>query len=68
MTTMARVNVATREAVVHLEHRFGRKKLYIFGGAILFVVLVLTVRGIVTRQKPPTPPAPRMLPLRSVPH
>ena len=56
---MARVNVATREAVVHLEHRFGRKKLYIFGGAILFVVLVLTVRGIVTRQKPPTPPAPR---------
>ena len=59
MTTMARVNVATREAVVHLEHRFGRKKLFIFGGAILFVVLVLTVRGIVTRQKPPTPPAPR---------
>ena len=56
---MARVNVATREAVVHLEHRFGRKKLYIFGGAILFVVLVLTVRGIVTRQKPPTPPPPR---------
>ena len=59
MTTMARVNVATREAVVHLEHRFGRKKLYIFGGAILFVVLVLTVRGIVTRQKPPAPPPPR---------
>ena len=59
MTTMARVNVATREAVVHLEHRFGRKKLFIFGGAILFVVLVLTVRGIVTRQKPPTPPPPR---------
>ena len=59
MTTMARVNVATREAVVHLEHRFGRKKLYFFGGAILFVVLVLTVRGIVTRQKPPTPPPPR---------
>jgi len=59
MTTMARVNVATREAVVHLEHRFGRKKLYIFGGAILFVVLVLTLRGIVTRQKPPTLPPPR---------
>ena len=59
MTTMARVNVATREAVVHLEHRFGRKKLYIFGGAILFVVLVLTVRGIVTRQKPPALPPPR---------
>ena len=56
---MARVNVATREAVVHLEHRFGRKKLYFFGGAILFVVLVLTVRGIVTRQKPPAPPPPR---------
>ena len=59
MTTMARVNVATREAVVHLEHHFGRKKLYIFGGAILFVVLVLTVRGLVNRPKPPTPPAPR---------
>jgi membrane fusion protein, multidrug efflux system len=59
MTTMAKANIITREAVGKLEHRFGRKRLYIFGGAILFVVLVLTVRGIVIRQKPPTPPAPR---------
>jgi multidrug efflux system membrane fusion protein len=45
--------------VVHLERRFGRKKLYIFGGAILFLVLVLTMRSILTRQKQPPPPAPK---------
>lgn len=59
MTTMARANVATREARAHLEHRFGRKKLYLFGGAILFVVLVLTVRGILNRPKASPPPAPK---------
>ena len=34
MTTMTRVNVATREAVGHLEHRFGRKRVYRHGGVI----------------------------------
>jgi multidrug efflux system membrane fusion protein len=59
MTTMARVNVATREAVVHLEHRFGRKRVYIFGGIIASIFLLLLVRAFTGRQKPTPPPAPR---------
>ena len=59
MTTMTRVNVATREAVVHLEHRFGRKRVYIFGGIIALVVLLLLLRAFAGRQKATPPPAPR---------
>jgi multidrug efflux system membrane fusion protein len=56
---MTRVNVATREAVVHLEHRFGRKRVYIFGGIIALVVLLLLLRAFAGRQKATPPPAPR---------
>jgi len=56
---MTRVNVATREAVVHLEHRFGRKRVYIFGGVIALVVLLLLLRAFAGRQKATPPPAPR---------
>jgi multidrug efflux system membrane fusion protein len=56
---MTRVNVATRQAVGHLEHRFGRKRVYIFGGIIAFIVLLLLVRAFTGRQKPTPPPAPR---------
>jgi membrane fusion protein, multidrug efflux system len=56
---MARVNVATREAVVHLEHRFGRKRVHIFGGIIALIILLLLVRAFVGRQKATPPPAPR---------
>jgi multidrug efflux system membrane fusion protein len=59
MTTMTRVNVATREAVVHLEHRFGRKRVYVFGGIIALIVLLLLFRAIAGRQKATPPPAPR---------
>lgn len=59
MTTMTRVNVATRQAVGHLEHRFGRKRVYVFGGIIAFVVLLLLARAFTGRQKPTPPPAPR---------
>ncbi len=59
MTTMTRVNVATRQAVGHLEHRFGRKRVYIFGGIIAFIFLLLLVRAFTGRQKPTPPPAPR---------
>ncbi|HEX7516167.1 MAG TPA: efflux RND transporter periplasmic adaptor subunit [Chthoniobacterales bacterium] len=59
MTTMTRVNVATREAVGHLEHRFGRKRVYIFGGFIAFVLLLLLLRAFTGRQKATPPPAPR---------
>jgi membrane fusion protein, multidrug efflux system len=56
---MTRVNVATREAVVHLEHRFGRKRVYIFGGIIALVVLLLLLRAFAGRQKATPPPPPR---------
>jgi len=59
MTTMTRVNVATRQAVGHLEHRFGRKRVYIFGGIITFFVLLLLFRAFMGRQKATPPPAPR---------
>jgi multidrug efflux system membrane fusion protein len=59
MTSMTRVNVATREAVGHLEHRFGRKRVKILGGVIALVLLLLLVRAFVGRPKPGSPPAPR---------
>lgn len=59
MTTMAKANLITREAVGKLEHRFGRKRLYFGGGAILLVVLALTLRGITSKEKTPNRPAPR---------
>jgi membrane fusion protein, multidrug efflux system len=59
MTTMTRVNVATRQAVVHLEHRFGRRRVYIVGGIVALVVLLLLLRTFAGRQKATPPPAPR---------
>lgn len=56
---MTRVNVATREAVGHLEHRFGRKRVKILGGVIALVVLLLLFRAFMGRQKPAAPPAAR---------
>jgi multidrug efflux system membrane fusion protein len=56
---MTRVNVATRDAVVHLEHRFGRKRLYWGGGFLLVVALLLTLRTIANRPKPIVMPGPR---------
>jgi membrane fusion protein, multidrug efflux system len=59
MTTMAKANVVTREAVEKLEHRFGRKKLFWGGGLIILVVLLLSFRSFMNRPKAPTPPGPR---------
>lgn len=59
MTTMAKANIITREAVGKLEHRFGRKGLYLGGGVILLVVLALMLRGFTSQEKTPTRPAPR---------
>ena len=56
---MTRVNVATRQAVVHLEHRFGRRRVYIVGGIVALVVLLLLLRTFTGRQKATPPPAPR---------
>jgi multidrug efflux system membrane fusion protein len=59
MTTMAKATVITRETVGKLEHRFGRRRLYIGGGLILLVVLALMLRGFTSKEKPPTRPPPR---------
>jgi membrane fusion protein, multidrug efflux system len=59
MTTMAKANLATREAVDKLEHRFGRKRLFWGGGFILLVVLLLTLRSFMNKPKASTPPGPR---------
>ena len=59
MTTMAKANVVTREAVEKLEHRFGRKRLFWGGGFVLLVVLLLTLRGFTNKPKASTPPGPR---------
>src|SRR3954469_25432854 len=58
MTTMAKANVVTRE-VEKLEHRFGRKRLYWFGGAIVLVALLLTLRSVGNRPTEPNRPGPQ---------
>ena len=59
MTTLAKANLITREAVGKLEHRFGRKGLFWGGGAILLVVLLLTLRGFTNKAKTANVPGPR---------
>jgi multidrug efflux system membrane fusion protein len=66
MTTMTRVNVATREAVGHLEHRFGRKRVKILGSVVALVALLLLFRSFVGRQKAVPPPAPRTVEVAKV--
>ncbi len=60
MTTMTRVNVATRELVGDLEQRVGgRRRLYVFGGIALVIVLLLLLRFMGGRKKPLPAPPPR---------
>ena len=59
MTTLAKANIITRDAVEKLEHRFGRKRLYWGGGLIVLVALLLTLRTIANRPKQNQPPGPR---------
>ena len=66
MTAITRVNIATRQAVGHLEHRFGRKRVHIIGGIIAAIVLLLVLRSFVGRQKPAPPPAPRAVEVAKV--
>lgn len=59
MIAASKVNVATREAMVHLDRRFGRKRLYIVGAVVLVLVCVLLLRACGGKTKsPPPPPRP----------
>jgi multidrug efflux system membrane fusion protein len=57
MITVTDMKGATREAVGNLEHRYGRKRVYVVGGIILVVFALLVLRVFLLRSKP-TPPAP----------
>jgi multidrug efflux system membrane fusion protein len=59
MTTMAAMKTATREQVMRLEKRYGRRRVQWVAGAVLFVFVLLLIRGIGARKKAPPPPAPR---------
>lgn len=59
MTTITKASVVTRQTVGKLEHRFGRKRLYIFGGAILLILRFTMLRGCTRAQKQAGPPPPR---------
>jgi multidrug efflux system membrane fusion protein len=59
MTTMARANLLTRTTVRKMEHRLGRKGLFLGGGAIVLVVLLLMWRGFANKPKQATAPGPR---------
>lgn len=61
MTTLAKSMTPVREQVDHLERRVGRKGLYIFGGAILLIVLLFALRGLGGDKKTPPKPAPRLV-------
>lgn len=59
MTTMTKTNVAAREAYGKIEHRVGRKRLYLIGAGILLLLLVLFWRGQGKQKNPPErPPRP----------
>ena len=60
MATMEKVNVATRATIADLERKWGRKRLYLVGGAIAIVLLLLVVRIISTRKSAPPAPPPRI--------
>jgi multidrug efflux system membrane fusion protein len=59
MNTIAKANVMTRERVEHLERRFGRKPIYVVGGAIILIALIVLLRGLAGRKPENPPPPPR---------
>ena len=59
MIAADKVSSVTREAVGDLEQRYGRKRLYIFGGIAGLVILFLIFRAFLGGHKAPPPPAER---------
>src|SRR3954465_12026860 len=57
MITVTELKGVTREKVGNLEHRFGRKRVYVVTGIILVVLALLLFRGFRGGLKP-TPPPP----------
>ena len=66
MKTVTELKVATRDAVGNLEHRFGRKRVYIAGGIVVLFLVLLLFRAFAGRQKPPPPPPPRPIAVAKV--
>lgn len=66
MATLTEANAAMRERVTHLERRFGRSKIFLFGGIALVLLLIVGLRTCATRQKAPPPPAPRPVAVAAV--
>src|SRR5438477_1585649 len=59
MTPLTEVNTAMRQRVAHLEHRFGRRRLYLATGVIALLLIIFFVRFWAGRKKPAPSPPPR---------
>jgi multidrug efflux system membrane fusion protein len=59
MTGVTQAKVVTREFVGDLEQRFGRRRLFIIGGAALIVMSFLLLRTCASKQKAPAQPPAR---------
>jgi multidrug efflux system membrane fusion protein len=66
MSTLADVNTAMRERVTHLERRYGRKRVYLVGGTVGLLLVLLAIRAITSRQKAAPPPGPRAVAVAKV--
>jgi len=61
MATLADVNIAMREQVTHLERRFGRRRVYIVGGAIVLLAIVFSLRTCASHDRASPAPPPRLV-------
>jgi len=59
MIAVSKMSTATREVVDDLEERFGRKRVYLFGGSALLIALLLLLRFATSGNKKQPPPPPR---------
>jgi multidrug efflux pump subunit AcrA (membrane-fusion protein) len=59
MSTLADSNTAMRDQAMHLERRFGRRRVYAVAGIIGVLLLLLALRAFMTRQKTTPPNGPR---------